>query len=84
MESDFQDIATLLQDLRIFQFLEAASLTILLYDYVLSFSDELRYIWRAKWNPGKWLYLAIRYIATIEITVTTVNSLAPGARSQSL
>jgi hypothetical protein len=67
-----------------FLYIETASLTILVYDYLLCFGAEYQHVWRARWNTGKWLYLAIRYNATIELTITTVISLAPGARSQAL
>lgn len=84
MDHERREIVEMLQQFRVFQFIEVASFAILLYDYALSFSDELQYIWSARWNTGKWLYLAIRYIATVEITVTTIISLAPGARSEYL
>lgn len=39
-----------------------ASFTVMLYDYVLTFGDEV-YVWREqRWSVGKFLYLALRYL----------------------
>lgn len=39
-----------------------ASLAFLTYDYVLSFPNEVQYVWHTKWTPGKVLYLLARYL----------------------
>jgi hypothetical protein len=84
MDSEFSQLTGLLNDLQTYQYVEAASVVVLLYDYILSFKDEVRYIWNARWNTGKWLYIAIRYNPTIELSLSSAFSLAPGARSQTL
>jgi hypothetical protein len=84
MDTGFEQLTSLFFDFLTYQYLIAASVVVLLYDYILSFNDEFRYIWKARWNTGKWLYLAIRYNATIEISIMSAVSLAPGVRSQSL
>ncbi|KAJ7472219.1 hypothetical protein B0H11DRAFT_2236900 [Mycena galericulata] len=51
-----------LADLRITRYVSAAGLVILLYDHVLSLSDEVRFIWSARVTSSKVLFLALRYL----------------------
>jgi len=46
-----------------------ASVTILVYDYLLTFDYEVKLIWPWKWGLGKVLYLLTRYLAFIDITI---------------
>ncbi|KAG0707925.1 hypothetical protein DFH29DRAFT_559705 [Suillus ampliporus] len=39
----------------------AAGHTVLVYDYLLTLKDEIRYIWNAPWTPVKILFLLNRY-----------------------
>ncbi|TFK38378.1 hypothetical protein BDQ12DRAFT_683567 [Crucibulum laeve] len=43
------------------RFVDAAGLIVLLYDHILSFADEVEYIWGAKWTAPKFLFLLVRY-----------------------
>jgi len=38
-----------------------AALTLVTYDYILTFQQERRLIWNSKWSYGKVLFLCIRY-----------------------
>jgi len=44
-----------------------SSTALLVCDYIRSLSDEINYVWPAKWNFGKMLYLSIRYTVFIDI-----------------
>ncbi|KAJ7103782.1 hypothetical protein C8R44DRAFT_808155 [Mycena epipterygia] len=55
-------IEEILEDLLIVRYISAAGLTILIYDHVLSFPDEIRFIWSAKGSSSKFLFLALRYL----------------------
>ncbi|EJT96790.1 hypothetical protein DACRYDRAFT_60032, partial [Dacryopinax primogenitus] len=37
------------------------------YDYLLMFPKERRYIWGAKWTPGKILFVLVRYMPFIDL-----------------
>ncbi|EIW75131.1 hypothetical protein CONPUDRAFT_77414 [Coniophora puteana RWD-64-598 SS2] len=39
-----------------------AGYTLIVYDYFLTLSQEIEYIWGAKWTPAKVLYLINRYV----------------------
>lgn len=39
----------------------AVALAMYVYDYVLTFGDEVRYIWRRPFSRIKMLYLILRY-----------------------
>ncbi|KAF7377708.1 hypothetical protein MSAN_00193800 [Mycena sanguinolenta] len=51
-----------LSDLTTTRLVSAAGLVILLYDHLLSFSDEVRFIWSAKLSSSKVLFLGMRYV----------------------
>lgn len=40
--------------------------TLLIWDYIITIQQEVKYIWLAKWTPGKVLYLGIRYAGMVE------------------
>ncbi|KAK7052357.1 hypothetical protein R3P38DRAFT_3344236 [Favolaschia claudopus] len=46
---------------------------ILVYDHLLSFSDEVRFIWSASWTSSKILFLGLRYSVPILMTGHTVQ-----------
>ncbi|KAJ7040843.1 hypothetical protein C8F04DRAFT_1082387 [Mycena alexandri] len=61
MSGAFAELVQVLEDLTIMRFVSAAGLVILLYDHVLSFPQEVRYIWSAQHTSGKWAFLILRY-----------------------
>ncbi|KAJ7768411.1 hypothetical protein B0H16DRAFT_1785412 [Mycena metata] len=61
MSGAFAELVQLLEDLTVVRFVSAAGLVILLYDHVLSFPQEVRYIWSAQHTSGKWAFLILRY-----------------------
>ncbi|KAG1812821.1 uncharacterized protein BJ212DRAFT_1368322 [Suillus subaureus] len=62
--------------------LSAAGHTVLIYDYLLTFDDEISYIWNAPWTVVKVLFLINRYgdlagqtlIRLEEVGILTNNS----------
>lgn len=55
-----------------------AGFTLVVYDYILMFDKEQKYIWNAKWTPGKVLYLIVRYLPLVDLP------LLPAAMSNSV
>lgn len=43
------------------KYVGAAGLVFLFYDHILSFSDEVEYVWKARWTIPKVLFLLVRY-----------------------
>ncbi|KAF7433534.1 hypothetical protein PC9H_005491 [Pleurotus ostreatus] len=42
-------------------YIPVSSASLLAYDFLLTFADEIRYVWGSKWSVGKALYLLARY-----------------------
>ncbi|KAI6044381.1 hypothetical protein EDC04DRAFT_362551 [Pisolithus marmoratus] len=51
-----------------------AGYTLLVYDYLLTLSDEVEYIWKAPWTPVKSVYLANRYIVLLGQTFVCIQA----------
>jgi len=41
---------------------EVAAVTILTYDILINFGDEVELIWKNTWTPAKWMYIVARYV----------------------
>jgi len=52
-----------------------ATLTLVYYDYLLHFSEELDYIWKRCWSFGKATYIFLRYGGMLYITCYLVLSI---------
>ncbi|KAH7912113.1 hypothetical protein BJ138DRAFT_1112644 [Hygrophoropsis aurantiaca] len=63
--------STQLIHLRACQYVSAAGLVVLLWDHLLTFSDEVRLIWGARWSVPKILFLFNRYIVPIAMIIQT-------------
>jgi hypothetical protein len=48
------------------------------YDYLITFDDEITYVWSSKWNVGKILFLLVRYPVFLDIVVVKVASRSSG------
>ncbi|KAJ3560684.1 hypothetical protein NP233_g10677 [Leucocoprinus birnbaumii] len=57
--------------------LKVASITVLLYDYVLTLDLEIKLIWGANWNLGKVLYLLTRYLPFFDTAVVLYYQFSP-------
>ncbi|KIJ37046.1 hypothetical protein M422DRAFT_50674 [Sphaerobolus stellatus SS14] len=49
--------------------LTVAALALQSYDILLTFNDEVKYIWRGKWTLIKSIYLVCRYVSFINLWV---------------
>lgn len=68
-----EDVDTILLHLRACQYVAASGFVILLYDHLLTFSDEVRLIWQAKCTVAKLLFLYNRYVVPISMLIQTVS-----------
>ncbi|KAF8348525.1 hypothetical protein F5887DRAFT_950459 [Amanita rubescens] len=56
------DIPTLVQHQFYLRFADTAALSMLVYDYLLTFDLEVNYVWGSRWTFVKLLYLVVRYM----------------------
>ncbi|KZO89618.1 hypothetical protein CALVIDRAFT_603540 [Calocera viscosa TUFC12733] len=56
-----------------------SALCLVTYDYFLTFEKERRFIWGAAWTPGTVLFIAIRYLPFIDLSLIIYDQTNPGA-----
>ncbi|KAJ7582085.1 hypothetical protein C8J56DRAFT_243941 [Mycena floridula] len=69
-----------LQDLQRIQtdtYIHASGITIVIFDWLLTFHKEHELIWGAPWNLGKFLYILTRYSAFFDTTLSQYHELKP-------
>ncbi|KAH7921316.1 hypothetical protein BV22DRAFT_1038785 [Leucogyrophana mollusca] len=59
-------------DMQVVKYLGAIGVALLIYDWFLTFDDELTYIWNCPWNLIKVLYLITKYLPFIDTAVMVV------------
>ncbi|KAJ6566455.1 hypothetical protein B0H19DRAFT_1374021 [Mycena capillaripes] len=68
------DPVTFAWDLRLYRSIVLAGLVLLIYDYTLTLSTEVKFIWAAKLRPSTCWFLALRYIGlAANITNCVIN-----------
>ncbi|THH05805.1 hypothetical protein EW145_g4536 [Phellinidium pouzarii] len=58
-------------------FTTVASSCLLVYDWMITFSDEVELIWHSPWNAGNILFFATRYLVFVDCTLMLINLLIP-------
>jgi len=66
-----------LQQIVIAKNLFLASLTLVIFDHMLTLSDEIAYVWRKPKSFVLWLFLAIRYYVMAALTVVSIGYFSP-------
>jgi len=61
------------------RYCKAASLSVLLYDYLLTLDREISFIWKSNWGIGKVIYILARYSALVDTPWALWLSLTPNA-----
>lgn len=51
----------------IVRYLLYSALTAMVWDHILTFRREVKYIWRARWTVSKALFIFNRYVTTVII-----------------
>ncbi|KAF8155293.1 hypothetical protein K438DRAFT_1987014 [Mycena galopus ATCC 62051] len=67
-------MAAIAQALRLHHYLYLAPLTFLYYDHLLTFGDEVRYIWNKPKTPSAYCFFLNRYLAAFGDVAVTVFS----------
>ncbi|KAG1736172.1 uncharacterized protein EDB91DRAFT_540302 [Suillus paluster] len=52
--------------------LSMASFTLVVYDHVITFPQEVTFFWSGPWSAARILYLSIRYLALIEVILVSM------------
>lgn len=52
---------------------EVLGSTLLVYDYIITLNDEIKYIWRSQRSVGKYLFLFVRYLPFLDVTISTAR-----------
>ncbi|KAJ7617702.1 hypothetical protein DFH06DRAFT_1342849 [Mycena polygramma] len=68
-----QSAIVALQNVLTTRYVSAAGLVVLLYDHLLTFDDEVEYIWKASHSLEKTLFLFLRYMVPLFVTAQTVT-----------
>ncbi|KLO20768.1 hypothetical protein SCHPADRAFT_21269 [Schizopora paradoxa] len=61
LQTEIEELSTLITDTRTNNYAQLASLAIVFYDYILTFDDEINLVWRQSWSIGKALFFLNRY-----------------------
>ncbi|KAJ7190277.1 hypothetical protein GGX14DRAFT_579990 [Mycena pura] len=72
LDSTDLDYATFISEYRIFRYVFLAGLVIVVYDHLLTFGTEVKYIWSTKLRPSTCWFLAARYIGLIGNIIVSV------------
>ncbi|TFK33946.1 hypothetical protein BDQ12DRAFT_657458 [Crucibulum laeve] len=72
------DIPKALQHVQFQNYLDMASIAILVYDYWITFSLEVEYIWPSSWSIAKGLFLITRYLPFVDAATVLSRNYIPG------
>ncbi|KLO08439.1 hypothetical protein SCHPADRAFT_982081 [Schizopora paradoxa] len=61
IQAEIQAVEILASDIRSYNYVVAASATFLVYDILITYSDEVEFIWGSMWSFGKACYVVNRY-----------------------
>ncbi|KAF8876334.1 hypothetical protein BD779DRAFT_1677838 [Infundibulicybe gibba] len=69
------NLSQIFADGRLTNYAAIASITLLAFDHILTFGEEVELIWKSRWNIFKVVYLWQRYFALISLSGLTVGEL---------
>ncbi|GJE96173.1 hypothetical protein PsYK624_123660 [Phanerochaete sordida] len=73
-DGDFAEFVALLQVLQTEFYIQFALTALVVYEYLLTFQDEIRMIWRRKWTGATALFVANRYLLIASIILQALPS----------
>ncbi|KAI0077098.1 hypothetical protein K474DRAFT_1164111 [Panus rudis PR-1116 ss-1] len=69
---DAEEALELASDLRVQSSITIVAISVLFYDTILTFPQELRCIWLRKWSGATVLYLGIRYFILLHLVMSCI------------
>ncbi|KAK0214763.1 hypothetical protein IW262DRAFT_1402659 [Armillaria fumosa] len=67
----FGDITIIFFENRATSMSYVSALTLVVYDIIVSFGQEVELVWRSQWSSPKMLYFLARYYAVVYLSITT-------------
>ncbi|KAL7284556.1 hypothetical protein ACG7TL_001848 [Trametes sanguinea] len=77
-DAELQQLVQVIQDTYIANLCTAAAASWLSYDIVLTFSQEVELIWRARWSLPKLLFFLVRYYTLVSLLLTLAVNTSRG------
>ncbi|KAF8890392.1 hypothetical protein BD779DRAFT_267657 [Infundibulicybe gibba] len=77
---ELRGLMDVVQDLRFVNYFDVASFTILVYNYILTFSQELDVIWMSRWTITKVFFVLTRYIPFFDMALLMYHLFSPDLR----
>ncbi|KAL6301064.1 hypothetical protein BKA93DRAFT_492899 [Sparassis latifolia] len=74
IQAELQVLYSTLQGLQVAGLSSVAALTWLTFDILMTFGQEVDYIWKAKWTYPKCLYITARYYGLVNLIILTAVS----------
>ncbi|KIY65462.1 hypothetical protein CYLTODRAFT_492297 [Cylindrobasidium torrendii FP15055 ss-10] len=71
------DDAHLLHNYEATKYAFAVALSICVFDIMITFDEEVSFVWMRKWSPGKTLFLINRYLPPLFLACTLYSTLIP-------
>ncbi|KAI0654129.1 hypothetical protein C8Q70DRAFT_1058691 [Cubamyces menziesii] len=81
-EAQAQQLVQVISDTYVANLCTAAAATWLSYDIILTFSQEVDLVWRAKWSLPKMLFLLVRYYTLLSLLLTLAVNTNRGLSSE--
>ncbi|KAN0094507.1 hypothetical protein V8E55_002794 [Tylopilus felleus] len=77
MSSELQSAVTSIVDNN---YVTLVILTAIGYDYILTFSDEIEFVWSQSWTSVSFMFVLVRYFGLCSVTIFTLSgsSFLPG------
>ncbi|KAF9001270.1 hypothetical protein BDQ17DRAFT_631505 [Cyathus striatus] len=75
-------ITMALQHIKLFNYLDVASISIFVFDYFLTLELEIKCIWSTKWSTLSLMFLFTRYLPFVESSVLLYRIFAPGLSTE--
>jgi len=66
---DWEDELRAVSYLSATRYSSLAAVVILVYDYLLCLGDEIKHVWKGRWNRGKVIYILNRYVPTFNLLI---------------
>lgn len=70
-------VVQFLKNYEVFLYFDMASLTLLVYDYALTFSREVDFVWKKSFSPTTLLFIVIRYLPFVDNTALFLHEFIP-------
>ncbi|KIJ06838.1 hypothetical protein PAXINDRAFT_19964 [Paxillus involutus ATCC 200175] len=68
------EIQSTLASIQLNDYVSVAIATAVVYDFILTFTNEIEYVWKRPWSWVSTLFVAVRYVGCLEAMVNAFFS----------